>query len=99
MTADGKDHFGCSLAAFPGHPLTADGRTMRRVMARRKLDVPPLSKVADVEPVPVWIQQNELVVSCPDCAGIPDEQPHYVWRDGPYLFLCTVCGNKAVEYA
>jgi hypothetical protein len=84
---DGEAHFGCSLDRFPDHPLNADGLTMRRLMARRGLDVPP-----------AWIQQGMLVVSCPTCEGTPEGQPHLVWRAGPHRFVCTNCGNADVGH-
>lgn len=93
---DGLAHFGCSLERLPDHPLNADGFTMRRHLAKRGLDVPPLSHVADVEPLPAWIQQGMLVVSCPECTGSPNEELGFVWRGGPLLYLCQVCGNAAV---
>jgi hypothetical protein len=84
------------LAAWPDHPLNAQGMTARRFYGSRQLDIPPLSRVADVEPVSAWIQQNMLVAACPDCAENPNHEHGLIWRDGPHLFLCAICGNAAV---
>jgi hypothetical protein len=96
MILDGQVHFGCSFAAWPDHPVNASGMTMRRLYGSRKLDIPPLASVADVEPLTACVQQGLLVVRCPDCEGKPEEELGFVWRNGPHLFLCGVCGNAAV---
>lgn len=93
---DGRTHFGCTFQAFPDHPLTAQGLTFRRHLGGRGIDVPPLTAVADVEPIPVLVQMSMLVAGCPECAGREDEEQALVWREGPHLMLCGVCGNAGV---
>lgn len=93
---DGRAVFGCSLAAMPDHPLTPVGITRRGLARARGVDIPPLTVVADVEPLPAWIQQGHLVVSCPTCAGTPNEELELVWLAGPHLTYCHICGNAEV---
>jgi hypothetical protein len=80
---------GRSLAAY------AAWEEHRALGLRRGWTVPPLTVVADITPLPAWIQQGALVVSCPECAGTKDEELHPVWLDGPHLMFCAVCGNCA----
>lgn len=97
VLVDGRSVFGCSLEAWPDHPLNADGLTSRRFYGRRELDILPLDAIADVEAVPVFVQMGMLVVRCPDCAEKPESELSMVWREGPHLFVCGVCGNAGVD--
>lgn len=69
----------------------------RALGMRRGWTVPPMTVVADDKPLPAWIQQGVLVVTCPECAGTQNEELHPVWLDGPYLMFCAVCGNRAAD--
>lgn len=80
---------GRSLAAF------VVWEEHRALGMRRGWTVPPMTVVADGEPLPAWIQQGVLVVTCPECAGTRDEELHPVWLDDLHLMFCVICGNLA----
>jgi hypothetical protein len=91
---DGRALFGCSLAAWPDHPLNGAGFTMRMLAAGRGIKIPPLSAIDETAaPLVVWVQQGTAVVSCPTCAENPAEEKAPVWLEGPLLACCMVCGS------
>lgn len=92
---DRLSYFGCPLDAFADHPLTSVGVTMRGVARSRGIEIPRLECAVSIAPLPAWIQQGLLVVSCPTCAEKETEELSVVWRSGPWVMLCMVCGNAA----
>ncbi len=59
--------------------------------------LPSTEDVSDDAPAPAWVERGVWVVSCPDCAGRPDEERHGVWLSGPHLMFCAVCGNRQLD--
>lgn len=90
MILDGLAIYGKSLGEYLAW------KDLRALGIRRGWKPPSPDDVADVDPLPAWIQQGWWVVSCPACAGTPGEELQAVWVGGPLLMFCTSCGNAGV---
>lgn len=86
MILDGRALHGKSLAEYAGW------REFLALGIQRGWKAPPLSQVSDADPLTAWMQQGFWMVTCPDCADLPELELQPVWLD-TLLTWCTVCGN------
>lgn len=87
MIADGRAITGLSLEQWTRAVVVRDKARRNRVK------IPPLTTVSEGEPVAAIVNYGRWLAMCPDptCGGAED-----IWREGPLLFLCLRCGNRAV---
>lgn len=86
MIIDGRSITGLSLEQWTRAVV------VRNKARRGHIKIPPLSVVTNAAPVPAIVNYGRWLAVCPDptCGGAED-----VWREGPHLFLCLSCGNRA----
>lgn len=85
MIGDGRTVTHLSLHQWTATPPIV------QLAARRKIKIPPLTRISDEPPVPAFVNYGSWKVCCPDplCGGAED-----VWREGPHLMICMSCGNR-----
>lgn len=87
---DGRDVMDCSLDHWSRGECDPPRRGMLPKLARALgATVPPLSVIADAEPLPVRVDWGRLIADCP-CGGA-----EMVWIEGPHIIWCARCGNVA----
>lgn len=95
MTAqvqDARDLFQCSLDGWRIGQTGSKRHTgmLPKLAAAIGASVPPLSVVAEVEPMPVRVDWGRWIADCP-CGGA-----EMVWLEGPHQIWCAQCGNAAL---
>jgi len=81
---DGQSNFDMSLRDF--------WRTKWIQIARRSgISVPDEKNTSDQNPAIAHISHSRLLADCPNCLGA-----EYVWRKGPHIMVCALCGNSDI---
>lgn len=80
LVVDGHIALGMAIDEWRAGPLM-------QMAAQRNFVVPPTSDVADVEPLPAFVNAGRWSVLCPDCGG-----SEYAWK-GRGVMMCASCWN------
>lgn len=88
LVQDGRDMMGVGLDRWLSGRCDPPRKNMLpKLAAAVGARVPPLSVVAEVDPIPAIVDYGRWVAVCP-CGNA-----EMVWLEGPYQIWCARCGN------